>query len=171
MMNYSEIIQALEGASGFDLFRLQTAIDRMLDDPQRVIEVRHALRVGEEIEYFDAGSNRPVAARLLEFRRTRVAVQNIDDGKRWSIPYYTINIHKVDTAIHGGGQNRGLDRNELGVGEMVGFLDRENRERYGKVIRLNPKTVTLQCEQEQWRVAYSLLFKVLAPAAEQLPPS
>ncbi len=35
-MNYSDIINALEQASGFDLFRLQGAIGHLLGDPQRV---------------------------------------------------------------------------------------------------------------------------------------
>ena len=32
---------------------------------------------------------------------------------------------------------------------------------YGTLIRLNQKTVTLDCSNQKWRIAYSFLFKVL----------
>lgn len=168
-MNYSEITKALDGATGFDLFRLHAAIGRMLDDPQRVVEVKRAVWVGQEIEYFDVDSNRPLMGRLVEFRRTRVVIQNLHDGKRWLVPYYVINIHKVETAISSSAHKAGMDRNELGVGDWVGFVDRDQQEQYGRVLRLNQKTVTLQGQQLQWWVSYSLLFKVLAPDVTALP--
>ncbi|MEM7793548.1 MAG: hypothetical protein AAF579_03730 [Cyanobacteria bacterium P01_C01_bin.118] len=55
----------------------------------------------------------------------------------------------------------GLGRNEVAVGDHVGFFDRDGNERYGNVIRLNQKTVTLDCNNQKWRVAYSFLFKVI----------
>jgi len=57
-VNYSDIIQALDEASAFDLYRLRTALDNMIDDPKRLIEVKKALRLGMEIEYYDAAANR-----------------------------------------------------------------------------------------------------------------
>ena len=54
----------------------------------------------------------------------------------------------------------GLGRNEVFVGDDVGFCNRDGDERYGQVVRLNPKTVTLDCGESKWRVAYSFLFKV-----------
>ena len=48
---------------------------------------------------------------------------------------------------------------------MVGFVDRDQQQRTGKIIRLNDKTVTLQCGQGQWRVAYSFLHRVVDATA------
>ena len=54
----------------------------------------------------------------------------------------------------------GLGRNEVAVGDTVGFFDRDGNERYGKVTRLNQKkTVTLDCDNGKWRVPYKFLFK------------
>ena len=38
---------------------------------------------------------------------------------------------------------------------------RDQQERSGRVIRLNDKTVTLDCAGQQWRVAYGLLHRVV----------
>jgi hypothetical protein len=40
---------------------------------------------------------------------------------------------------------KGLGRNEVAIGDVVGFVDRDQNHRTGKIIRLNDKTVTLQC--------------------------
>jgi hypothetical protein len=55
----------------------------------------------------------------------------------------------------------GLGRNEIGVGEIVGYLDRNGRRRSGKVLRLNDETATLAVGDQQWRVAYGFLLRVL----------
>lgn len=157
-MDYSEIIQEIGTASGFDLYRLRAAIDRMLDDPKRIREVKRHIHPGEEVEYFEPSENRIIQARLLKFQRTRVIVENLHDQKQWSIPYYALNIHRTDAKIEEK-TIEGLGRNEVSVGGRVGFIDREGYEQYGKVIRLNQRTVTLECENNMWRVAYELLFE------------
>lgn len=168
-MNYSEVISALDSATGFDLFRIKSAIARMLDDPARIIELKRNLIVGQEVEYFEPEENRVIRAKVLSFKRTRVSVQNIEDGSRWTIPYYYINIHQVDTSVSNDARNSGLDRNEVKVGDLVGFKDKNNQELYGRVIRLNQKTVTLECDAGSWRVSYGLLFKILGPDVDALP--
>lgn len=162
-MNYSDIVKELEKASGFDLFRLKAAIDRMLDDPKLILQLKSILRVGQEVEYFLPDENRTVKATIQKFKRTQVSVRNIVDGESWSIPYYFINIHNVDTSIVGEVGNVGLGRNEVKVSDLVGFMDKGNNEKYGVVVRLNQKTVSLDCGDEKWRVSYSCLFKVVAP--------
>jgi hypothetical protein len=169
-VNYSEVVKMLDAASTFDLYRLNVAIRRMLDDPKRILAIKRELRIGQEIEYFDAVHNAPIKAILLECHKTRVLVQNLTDGKKWKLPYYWLNIEQTDTAInHSTGT--GLQRHEVGIGEMLGFMNtRENIEMYGKVIRLNPKTVTLQCKTGKWKVPYSLLFKVISAEYEAHEP-
>ena len=166
-MNYSEIVRAIDNATGFDLYRLYVAIGRMLDDPKRITEVKRRLHPGDEVEYFDQAENRIVRARLIKFQRTRVLVENLDDHAQWNIPYYALNIHQTDTTIteH---VKEGLGRNEVSVGDHVGFFDRDGNERYGQVVRLNPKTVTLDCGESKWRVAYSFLFKVFDLEAQHV---
>lgn len=56
---------------------------------------------------------------------------------------------------------QGLGRNEVALGDRVSFVGRDHKERSGRVIRLNDKTVTIKSEHQQWRVSYSLLHRVL----------
>jgi hypothetical protein len=168
MSNYSDIIKALENSTGFDLFRLSVAIGRLLEDPKRITEVKEHLHPGDEVEYFDRTQNRVVAAKLLEFRRTRVLIQHLEDGSEWTIPYYWLNIHRANVEINEN-RKKGLGRNEVAVGDQVGFVDNDGNERYGKVVRLNQKTVTLDCgNNHQWRVAYSFLFRVFDVDGDQV---
>lgn len=159
-MNYSEILEALDKASAFDLYRLQTAIDNLMDDPRRIIEIKKALRLGQEIEYYDASTNRMEAAIIEKIKQTKVVIKNLSDGKHWQIPLYMINIRGGDTTITRS-QGDGLSKNELSVGEIVGFTDRSGIEQHGRVVRLNQKTVTIKSERQGWRVPYSLLHKVI----------
>jgi hypothetical protein len=167
-LNYSELIDALNDATGFDLFRISVAIDKMLGDPKRVNELKQHLVKGQEIEYFDRVENRAVKATITEFKRTRLAVKNIDDGVGWNIRYYSVNINKVDTNISPASSKKGLDRNEVKVGDRVGFLDGDNAEQYGEIVRLNPKSVTLNCNGAKWRVGYSFLFNIIGPDIDAL---
>ncbi|MDD2759114.1 MAG: hypothetical protein PHH11_02345 [Methylomonas sp.] len=165
-VNYSEVVKMLDTASAFDLYRLNVAIQYMLDDPRRILGIKRVLRIGQEIEYFDETHNTPIKAILLECNKTKVLVQNLTDGKRWKLPYYWLNIEQADTVINNS-KGTGLQRHEVGIGEVLGFMNsRENVEMYGKVIRLNPKTVTLQCKTARWKVPYRLLFKVISAEYE-----
>ena len=169
-MNYSEIIKTLEGATLFDLWRLQVAIDNMLDDPRRIAAVKKSLRVGDWVEIFKRDGNNTIHARVLKVHRTRVLVKREDNGLEWFFPFYVLNLQGTDTTIENPGRRTGLSRNEVSVGDHVGFRTRDGRELYGPIIKLNPKTVKIQVGKTTWRVDYSLLFKVLEPGqAEFLP--
>lgn len=86
-MDYNLILSELQQASMFDLFLLQAAIGKLLDDPARLIAIKRALRPGMEITYFHEQGNRLVPARVLQIRKTRAAVQDLETGKRWTIVY------------------------------------------------------------------------------------
>jgi len=45
----------------------------------------------------------------------------------------------------------------LGVGDTASFVDRHQQPRVGKIVRLNLKTATLECDNGEWRVSYGLL--------------
>jgi hypothetical protein len=55
-----------------------------------------------------------------------------------------------------------MTKNEIRIGDQVGFRDKSNRKIHGKVLRLNPKTVTVFVEpNERWRVSYSALYPIV----------
>ena len=76
-MDYELIVSALQKASAFDLYRLQSAIGHLLDDPLRLNAIKCQLRPGMEITYFEPQENRLIPTLILEIRRTRVAIQEL----------------------------------------------------------------------------------------------
>ena len=94
-MNYSQILEALNNASLFELYRLQQAIRRSLEDPARIRQIKDSLSVGQDIEYFEAEENRLIEASIVELKRTNALVKNRHDGKLWNIPFYFINLDRA----------------------------------------------------------------------------
>lgn len=159
-MNFTAVLEALNQASAFELFRLRAAIQRKLDDPKWIEAIRWRLRIGQEIEYYSWHDNAVRRARILQFRRKQAEVLDLGDGKCWLIDFCTINVDGLDVQVREQ-VAKGLGRNEVAVGQTLGFVDREGNERSGVVRRLNDKTVTLQVGQQQWRVGYPLLHHVV----------
>lgn len=159
-MNFSDVLKVLNEASAFELFRMRAAISVALEEPARVQAIQARLRPGQSVEYFDARANAQRFGTILELRRKTVLIIDRDDGKRWLIDYPSINLVGADVQIRQPAQ-RGLNRNEIAVGEIVGYLDRHGQERSGRVTRLNAKTVSLIVGDQQWRVAYCFLHRVM----------
>jgi len=161
-MNYLEILQSLEKESLFDLYRLTIAINALLEQPEKLFAIKQHLSIGMEISYFCSRSNKLVDAVIEEIRRNHVCVRNKHDGKQWIMPFYSINLQHVNTDIRTNSNRRKVDRNQLGVGEMISFLGKNNEELYGKIVQLNQKTVSvLTRDGSRWRVSYGFLSKIL----------
>jgi len=160
-MNFSEVIKTLNQASAFELYRMRAAISRVLEEPRWLQAIQFRLQVGQMVQFFDTQANTMKRGQVLEMRRKQVVVLDLDAApQRWLLSYAAINIDGLDVQIREQ-KPQGLGRNEVVVGEVVGFLDRDQQQRTGRVLRLNDKTVTLQCDKLQWRVAYSYLHRVL----------
>lgn len=159
-MNFSEIIKTLNSASAFDLYRMRAAIDRVLDEPRWMQAVQGRLQVGQSVQYFDPQANTLRQGTVLELRRKQAVVLDLADTRRWLISYAAINLDGTDVQIREN-KSQGLGRNEVAIGDIVGFVDRDQNQRTGKIIRLNDKTVSLQCAGIQWRVAYAYLHRVV----------
>lgn len=155
-MNYSNIIQELEEASLFDLYRLSSAIQEEMQNTTKIKEIKNSLRVGQIITWFDTQTHNLVKAEILKFNKNRCVVKNIVDEKVWDLIYPSINTHNVEVDIHSN-QEFGLKKSELKVGDIVSFLDNKNELIYGKVIKLNPKTAGINIDGQNWRVSYNLL--------------
>lgn len=163
-MNHAAILDALTGATSFDLFRLRAAIDRALRDPARSTAVRRCLQPGQPVEYFDARDNRSRDGCVVELRPAAVVVLDHESGTRFLIEYAAINLDGVDSVLRDR-TDRGLGRQEIAVGDRVGFQDRFGHQRHGRVTRLNGKTVTLDCDGTPWRVSYALLHRLIDAAS------
>ncbi len=161
-MDYSTVMSELDDASLFDLYRLNVAIRKELDDPRRIEEVKRMIKEGDIISYFEDSKNRLIQAEVIELKRTRVLVRNKHDMKRWTIPFYMVNVEDVATDITHPTTTKGMNRNEIRIGDLAGFRSKSNKNVRGKVMRINPKTVTLFVEPNQkWRVSYSMLYPII----------
>ena len=165
-LNYAQLLEALNQASTFDLFRLNAMIDRELESSERIDRIKAMLTIGQKLSYFDSDSNSLRDCEVLQLRPKRAVVLKFVDGRRWAIPYYMLNLEGVDVRINHETQ-QGLSRHSIAVGDLLGFKDKRGEEHFGHVLRLNTKSVTLRVAQGQWRVAYSLLYRVLDGQAEQ----
>ncbi len=165
--DYIDLLRRSDKLSAFQLFRLSGAIDQMLDDPKRIQQVRKLIRVGDEIDYFDPSRNRCIRAVVRQCKRTRVNVTDLEDGQRWSIFYSSINVGGENIS-HAPGSGPGITRSATAVGDVVGFLDKENCERVGTIVKLNQKTVGVECEDRtKWRVSYEFLFRIFDGDAQK----
>ena len=124
--------------------------------------VRRRLHVGQALTFFDERDNGLRPGVLLECRRKQAVVLDQQSGQRWLISYAALNVDRADVDIRERAA-QGLGRHEVRVGEVVGFQDREGHTRTGQVLRLNDKTVTLECDRQRWRVSYDLLYRLIDP--------
>ncbi len=157
-VDYTELLNQLRQASLFDLYRLSAAIDRELENPQQINTIKQKLRLGMELYYFDRVQNRSINARLIALRQKQAVVFDLEQKKDFLIPYYMLNIDRVETTIHE--KTSTLTSNNLKVGDCVGF-NSDGRDFVGIVQRLNQKTATVHTNAGQkWRVSYSYLHRV-----------
>jgi len=160
-MDYSKIIENLKQASLFDLYRLSVAINQQLENPQRVDEIKRRLHPSQIIHYFDQVENRLIEAKVIRLKRTQLLVENVHNQKQWIIPVYWVNLDQENTDIIVSAK-KGLDKSQLKVGEVVGFLDKENNDVYGEIVRLNQKTATIRTNvNTEWRVGYKWLYLIV----------
>ncbi len=160
-MNIQAVFQELQSASDFELFRLKTAIDKLLEDPERINALREKMVIGMQLDYFDAKENHSIACELLEIKRTRATIREIATGKRWTLPFYYLNLDHITTELVANNK-RGMSKAELHIGSTVGFISSRNNQEYiGQVSKLNPKRVVLLVGNEKWNVPYQMLFPII----------
>jgi hypothetical protein len=91
-MNYTEVIDTMKNASLFDLYRLKVAICNELENPDRIAQLRKSFKEGDVISYFSQNNNRLEQAKVIQKNQKYVIVEKVSDGKRWNIPYYSLNL-------------------------------------------------------------------------------
>lgn len=162
IVEYDQLVAFLRHASLHEIYRISTAIERELDNPQRILAVKAKIREGDYVEYFDYKTNVLTRARVLKKQQKKVLVQNCDDMKQWVLPYHWLKIDSREINFRNP-DKKGLHKNELSVGQWVGFTNSRNGETVvGRIQSLNQKTVSLITPQGgQWRVAYSLLYTII----------
>lgn len=157
-MNYTKITEELENASLFDLYRLYHILSDEIENPKRIRTVKNSLRKGQVVSFYNAKHNKLDDAEIIEMNKINCVIRDLSNDSLWTTPYAAINLDSVDVTINTN-QKYGFKKHQIAIGEVLTFLDKENEQRYGKVIRLNQKSVTLLVDDVKWRVSYSLLGK------------
>ena len=158
----NRILDALRNAPSVDLYELNLALNRMLSDPKRILEVRRHLSPGQQVMYFDHRCNALALGRVLQLQPTSVTIQDAKTHTQWKLPYAAIVVDASQRAqAQPAPRPLPVDPSEFAVGDAVGFTDKHLRERIGKIVRMNTKTCSLDCDGEQWRVSPALLRKVI----------
>ena len=159
-MDYTNLLNQLNKASLFELYRLSVAIENELNNPKHLLAVKQQLTLGMKLSYFDPVENRLIKATLVECKKNKAVVLDHDKNKRYIIPYCMLNIDGADTDIHKNKKTDELTANNLQVGERVGF-NNKGEPIVGIIKRLNQKTVTMITKSgHQWRVAYTFLYRI-----------
>lgn len=161
VVEYDQLVAFLKQASVFEIYRMSAAIQNELENPQRLLKVNHKIKEGDLVEYYDAKTNTFIKAVIIQKALKNVIVRHVDDGRRWQIPLYWLKIDSREFVFERAA--RGLNKNEVKVGDMVGFYHQKYEEDItGRVERLNQKTVSLiTSEPKRWRVPYNLLYTVI----------
>jgi len=157
-MNYTNIMEELEKASLFDLYRLQHAISNEIDNPNKIKQIKNLLHEGQIVSHYNGRLNKLEDIEIITMNKNNCVVRQLSNDKLWTSPYASINIDNIDIDINTN-QKTGLTKNQIAIGEILTFIDNDNNQRYAKVIRLNQKSVTLMVNNEKWRVGYGLLSK------------
>ena len=158
----TRLIDALRIAPSIDLYQLSLAVSQMLNDPQRILEVRRHLHLGAHVMYFDHRRGTLAPGRVLQLQATTATVQDDITRTQWKLPYAAIVADPAQRAEHASqAPPRRPDATVFKLGDTVSFTDKHLRERIGTITRMNTKTYSLLCDGEQWRVSPSLLRKVV----------
>ena len=158
----SRLLDALRNAPSLDLYELSLAINQMLADPHRILEVRRHLHIGAQVMYFNHRRSALAPGRVLQLQATSVTVQDIATHAHWKLPYAAI-VADPDQRAEPEPPvvPSRVDVPAFKLGDTVSFTDKHLRERTGTITRMNTKTYSLLCDGEQWRVSPGLLRKII----------
>lgn len=142
---------AFKEATDRDLLLLRAAIDRRLLDPVRVERIRQCLTIGMQVSYLSTARHRVLTGKVLDISEERVMIQASDGQLRW---LHFAAVVLDDAMIP-------TPRARFAPGDHVSFEDKKLVHRFGTVVRVNPKTVTVLCDGRQKRIAHADLSRVV----------
>lgn len=160
-----DILDALRQTPSDQLFRLYLTIGRMLNDPRRILECKRKLHLGLTVQYIADDINQPWReGKVIELRPTQVVVHDARTHKNLLVPYAAISTDKLaDIPQASAPPLPRLRREDFKVGDTVSFTDQHLQHHVGIVVRVNTKTASIQCGEDEglWRVSFGALNKVI----------
>jgi hypothetical protein len=162
----AKLVANLPQATSLDLYRIEVAVRMLRSEPQRILQVRRHLHLGMTVHFFGHDA-RMHTGKIVALRDRDLTIDDLNEHARWTaVPYAAIDLQAtadgspeveiVDTP-KAAPKRRLPTRENFEIGDTASFVDRHEQTRVGKIVRLNLKTATLECDNGEWRVSYGLL--------------
>jgi hypothetical protein len=163
------LIDALNRASGLELFQLSTIVERMLADPRRIIAVRVNMHLGQTVRFLDWRDGQMRNGRVVALKDTQVTLHEEGTRREWKLPYAAVEPPTASSTVARDASPQAFapqppkpGRGDFRCGEKVSFEDRYLQTQVGTVIRINQRTATIDTGNgHTWRVGFQLLRHVL----------
>lgn len=161
----SKLIEALNRASGLELFQLSTIIERLMADPRRILQVRLNLHLGQTVRFLDWRDGQMRSGKVVALRDTQLTLHEEGSRREWKLPYVAIEPPgptAPKSAEPPAAQPPRPSRADFRCGEKVAFEDRYLQTQVGSIVRINQRTATIDTgDGTSWRVGFALLRHVL----------
>ncbi|MCW5611778.1 MAG: hypothetical protein KIS83_14050 [Rubrivivax sp.] len=161
------LIDALNRASGLELFQLSTIIERMLADPRRILAVRTNMHLGQTVRFLDWRDGQMRIGKVISMKDTQAVLHEEGTRREWKLPYAAIEPPagtppKATASPQPPPAPPQPSRNDFRCGEKVSFEDRYLQILVGTIVRINQRTATIDTgDGHTWRVGFPLLRHVL----------
>jgi hypothetical protein len=161
MIELQDAMLSLQKANDLDLLRLHTAIGHLLRDPVRIMAIRRHLHLGQEVDFWNARTQKTQRGRIVNFKPDQVLVQTELPRQGWWVMYAAISMDPANMPPQPPPERRPT-RADFARGDNVSFEPQDMIARFGSIIRMNQKTATVATEDGmEWRVAYGALRRVV----------
>ena len=156
----TRLLDLLRNAPSLDLYQLSLTIHQLLGDPERILAIRARLHLGARVQFYHHQRHELVTGTVIELRQTEVTVREDATHEQWRLPYAAV-VPDAAAPAAPPPQAAPIKPVSLKVGDKAGFTDKHLRERVGTVVRVNDRTVSLDCNGERWRVSPQFLRKII----------
>lgn len=156
----ARLLELLVRASSLELFQLNVAIDRMLADPRRIVQVRKDLHLGQTVRFMDWRDGQMRAGKVVVMKDTHLTIH--EDGARtsWAVPYAAVEPPALCASKRGAAAEPPSvprsKRNGFRCGGKVAFEDEYLNTVVGTIVRINQRTATIDPgDGTSWLVAFA----------------
>ena len=149
------ICNQLEKLTLFELTQLNSMIHKMTEDEERNNFVKRQLKIGMTVSYFNSRKNKVLHAVLLDVKKTKVRLKDLEDDKTWLVRFKAIDLEGSNVVIKHKPKNGTLDKYTLKIGDRISFESNDGIDLYGVVKKLNPKRAVIELRDgHTWNVPY-----------------
>ncbi len=160
----ARLLEALTRASSIELYELSAALDRLMADPRRIVQVRKDLHLGRTIRFVDARTGQRRSGVVLAMQDTTLVIREAGTQRQLKLPYVAIEppAPQEGTAKPSPSMPRRPSRDDFRCGEKVSFEDKHLNTVVGTIVRVNQRTASVDPgDGSTWRVGFALMRHVV----------